>query len=170
MGLHLNKLQLAQRQKQITDMYLKGISAEDIAERLEVSAQTVYNSIRKQRNEWQKETNLNMDLEFAKALRDADLLKETYWKAWEDSKSPMRANKRKVSQRTPTKLTENDEGALVADGSPQNVEETEETRQKEGNAQFLKGIEWCINFRVEMLGLKKINLDISGDFEFVIDA
>lgn len=165
----LNKFQVAQRLKKISDMHLQGIEVEEIAKRLGVSEGTIYNSLKKQKKEWQETQQLNTGLVIAETLAEVDLLKQTYWDAWLKSKTPMQTKRRKVSQRENPKKKLKD-GEEAQPQGMQNVEVSEETKEKEGNPQFLKGVEWCVNFKVELLGLKKVHLDIVGDLEVEIDA
>lgn len=171
MAKGLSKFELTQRLKKITDLHLQGKDVEEIAKQVGVSASQVYYDLAKQKKRWQESIQYNTDLVMAETLAELDVLKKTYWMAWERSKSPMQTKSRKVSQKADkangkSKKNEDDAEKQTA----QSVEMREETREKEGNASFLKGIEWCLNFRVELMGLKKINIDLVGDVEVEIEA
>lgn len=171
----MTKFQLVQRLKKISDMHLQGIEVEEIAKGVGVSEQTVYSALRKQKKEWEERIEHNTNIVMAETLAETDLLKKEYWEAWRQSQTTQQIKTRKVNQRAEKpkkgKKAEGDAGGNESASSLNQVVEISETmRERDGNPSFLKGVEWCLNFKVELLGLKKINLELGGDIEVEIEA
>ncbi|WP_428661921.1 hypothetical protein [Runella sp.] len=174
----LTKFQLAQRLKKVSDMYLQGIEVPDIANKVGVSESQVYKDLAKQKKEWQQNIELNTNYVMAQMMAETDVLKFTYWQAWRRSQEDAKTTRFKVSQKnakgkpiTDPKTSKVDPKAKPedkkepSDGLTQSVDKSEEIKGKEGNPAFLRGVEWCLNFQAELLGLKKFNLDLTGDIE-----
>ena len=172
----LTKFQLVQRLKKISNLHLQGVDVSTIAGKVGVSEVTVYNALKKQKKEWEERIEHNTNIVMAETLAEVDLLKTTYWDAWQRSQAPQQTKSKKVNQRAEKskKNKKDDSKEVEADGKNgslnQSVEVSETTKEKEGTPAFLKGIEWCLNFKVELLGLKKIKLDFGGDIEVEIEA
>ena len=181
----LTKFQLTQRLKKTSDLYLQGIEVEDIAKRVGVSESQVYKDLAKQKKQWEVSVEQNTDLVMAQMLAEADVLKQTYWDAWRRSQLDAKTTRQKVSQKAvkgkkTDKADSNgkadaDKGLKaqdkIDDSQPlQSVEKSEEIKGKEGNPAFLRGVEWCLNFKSELYGLKKLNVDFGGDIEVEIEA
>lgn len=81
------KVAVAQRRKAVTDLYLKGHSQMDIADRFSVTQQTISKDLRFIREQWLSDAVLNMDELKTVELAKLDHLERQYWSAWEKSVS-----------------------------------------------------------------------------------
>ena len=179
MGGITNKWAVINRRKRVSYLLLQGVSVEEIAKEFSVSEQTIYEDAKKIHKEWSAAQTHNTDLIIAETLTEVELLKTTYWQAWKKSQMPSTANKKKVNQKAAkgkknkkanTDSSDDSSQDSSNNDTTQSVEMSEEVRHRDGNPAFLKGIEWCINFKVELLGIKKLNINLSEDIEVEIEA
>lgn len=131
---------------QITALYLKGKSVDEISREMltltgaKFGSAAINNVIKRATDQW-KESTVNM-IESHKSieLQKVNNLEATYWEGWEKSKGLQKAR-----TKTKTAAKSNEKLGLTR----------EETQEKEspGDPRFLTGIQYCIDKRLELLGL-----------------
>src|SRR3990167_1941958 len=143
---------------EISRRYLRGERQAVIAEALGQTQQTISNDLRALQSRWLAASVMNVDARKAQELAKVDNLELTYWAAWEHS-----LENAEVQTVEKQGVIHDKDGKVV--GS--RVKQTDRQEGQSGNPAFLKGVEWCINKRCELLGLdapKKIApTDPSGE-------
>lgn len=74
----------------ISRLMAQGYNLTQIAERLDLSVNTVWNDAKKIKEGWQKRSDRNRGEVVAKELAKLDLIEHEAWKAWEKSKQEQR--------------------------------------------------------------------------------
>jgi hypothetical protein len=120
-------------------LYLRGLVQHEIAQRLGVSRQQVGYDLTVLRRRWQESALADFHAKKADELAKADELERTYWEAWERS-----------CQARETSTQERTQGAAPADGGRLRAGVRKESR--DGNPDFLRGVERCIEMRCKILG------------------
>jgi transcriptional regulator with XRE-family HTH domain len=123
-------------------LYLRGLTQHEIAERLGVSRQQVRYDLKVLRRRWQESALADFHAKKAAELAKADELERTYWEAWERS-----CQVRETSSQE--KIHQGGAGP-AADGGRLKAGVRKETR--DGNPEFLRGVERCIEMRCRILG------------------
>lgn len=130
----------------VSQRYLSGVTQFEIAQELGVSQQQVSYDIKALQRRWQESALVNVDEAKAKELAKIDRLEREYWNAWERSLEDAEVQ------------TTKQKGVIVetVEGQKRHITPVEGSKRVEGqsgNPAFLKGVEWCINKRCEILGL-----------------
>ncbi len=133
----------------ITELILKGKGPTEIA--LSLNRRRHYNltesqiryDIGKIKDEWIGTYLQNYDQSKAMEIAKLDKLEATYWEAWSRS---LRKEKKVV------KSDSSMSGSGNFEGSQDQESKREEIKSSQGNEKFLKGIQWCIDKRCEILG------------------
>src|SRR5262249_55574586 len=126
--------------RDVAALYLHGLTQHEIAHRLNVSRQQIAYDLKRLQRRWQESALADFQAKKAAELAKVDELERTYWEAWERSCQ--------IREVTTTELTQ-------ASESP-----TEDSRRKagvrkeprDGNAEFLRGVERCIELRCKITG------------------
>jgi predicted transcriptional regulator len=139
-GNKFNTLQRQVHRARVAELYNQGKYQHEIAAELGVSQQQVSYDLKVLNRFWEKTAVLDIAKAKLRELAKIDHLERTYWEAWERS---MTARETKQLKKIPTK---GDEKLLK-----------QETR--DGNPQYLEGVQWCITKRSALLGLDKIDQD-----------
>lgn len=135
-----SKDKVEQRLIRVSQLYETGWKQYEIAEKVRVSPSQITKDLKKIRQAWKDSYVRDFDLAKAEELAKIDGLERTYWDAWERSKTAKtRRSVRQKGQRA---------GAV-----PEDIEMTDTTEESIGDVSFLRGIQWCINKRCEILGL-----------------
>jgi hypothetical protein len=121
-------------------LYLRGLTQEEIAQRLQVSRQQISYDLKVLQRRWQASTLADFNGKKAAELAKVDELERTYWEAWERSCS---AREVTTQERTQGGDGHTDEARLKAGVRKE---------QRDGNAEFLRGVERCIELRCKILG------------------
>jgi len=127
-------------------MYLRGDLQADIAAELKLSQSTVSNDLATLQNEWRQSSLIDINDRKAYELARVDDLEREYWSAWKRSQED--AEIRIVVKKG---VDVEKEGKTKSRITP--IKDTKRTEGQSGNPAFLRGIEWCINKRCELLGL-----------------
>lgn len=145
--------------RNISRMYLRGMSQIEIAEELGLSQPTVSRDLKILQSEWREKRIYDIDEKKNIELAKIDNLELEYWQAW-----------RRSLEDAETKMIEKQ--GVIKDGDKENkiigsrVKQTDKKEGQSGNPAFLRGVEWCINKRCEILGLnagnKNLNIDLSN--------
>jgi hypothetical protein len=126
--------------REVAALYLHGLVQHEIAQRLHVSRQQIAYDLKLLQRRWQESALADFHAKKASELAKVDELERTYWEAWERS-----CQVREVST---TEITQANEAPA------------EDTRRKagvrkeprDGNPEFLRGVERCIELRCRILG------------------
>lgn len=117
----------------ITKLYLEGKWQQEIANTLGVSQEQVSYDLRAIQKQWRDLPQAEINELRNKQLAKIDCLEREYWEAWQNSKKPKDiTNTSKEGDR---------------------IRASKRSEPRNGNPQFLQGIERCIAERNKMLGL-----------------
>ncbi len=121
-------------------LYLRGLTQHEIGQRLGVSRQQVGYDLRALQWRWQESALADFHAKKAAELAKVDELERTYWEAWERS-----------CQARETSTQERTHGA---DGQAEGgrVKAGVRKEKRDGNPEFLRGVERCIEMRCKILG------------------
>jgi hypothetical protein len=121
-------------------LYLRGLTQGEIAQRLNVSRQQIGYDLKVLQRRWRESALADFNAKKAAELAKVDELERTYWEAWERSCS---AREVTTQERTQAGDGPADEARLKAGVRKE---------QRDGNAEFLRGVERCIEMRCKILG------------------
>ena len=121
-------------------LYLRGLTHHEMAQRLNVSRQQIGYDLKVLQRRWQESALADFNAKKAAELARVDELERTYWEAWE----------RSCQFREVTTQERTQEGEGQAGDSRLKAGVRKE--QRDGNAEFLKGIERCIEMRCKIIG------------------
>jgi predicted transcriptional regulator len=140
------KSEIARDRRNISRLYLQGITQMAIAEQLGLSQSTISRDLFYIEKEWQQARINDIDENKKKELARIDNLEREYWDAWRRSQE-----KSKVEvTRMQGKASRPDQTTTPA---PDKLEKMSRTEDNVGDPRFLQGVAWCINKRAELLGL-----------------
>jgi len=145
-GQRRDKAQIERDRREIARLYLRGEYQSEIAKRLDISQPTVSNDLKVIQEQWKvdrvDDINERKNIELAKI----DALEIEYWSAWTESQK-------------------NEETKKAVKIGDKQVKQEMISKGQSGNPAFLRGVEWCINKRCDLLGLdapKKSELSVEG--------
>jgi hypothetical protein len=143
-------------------MYLQGEMQSDIAASLSLSQATVSRALKQLQAEWLRSALIDINEAKARELAKIDALEVEYWAAWKRSQEDAESEITKM-QGTPPKQGDNNP-------APAKLETQKKREGQSGNPAFLRGIEWCINKRCEIIGVNapiKQEINNKGTIEIV---
>jgi hypothetical protein len=120
---------------------LRGISQWEIGRQLGVTQQCIAKDVRALEREWLASAVVDIDAAKAKELARIDRLERVAWRAWRRSCQ----RKEKASTRMEKKVDQDPKQAKTIS--------SKQTELRDGNPEYLKRVEWCINNRCELLKL-----------------
>ena len=82
------KIEIEQRQRQVAELTLKGLTQAEIAGRLSVTQPTVSNDLKAIRAAWRQASLRDFDASYSEQLEMLRLIQREAWAAWERSKEP----------------------------------------------------------------------------------
>jgi hypothetical protein len=135
------RFRILERRRRVASQYLRGISQWEIGRQLGVTQQCIAKDIRALEKEWLASAVVDIDAAKAKELARIDRLERVAWRAWRRSCQ----RKEKASTRLEKKLDEDAKRAKTVT--------SKQTELRDGNPEYLKRVEWCINKRCELLKL-----------------
>lgn len=127
------KAQVERDRVEVARLYLQGKFQCEIGEILGVSQQQISWDLAAIQRQWRELPQAEITELRAKELAKIDLLEQHYWQAWEDSKRSLKST------------STGKDGEKIKLGT--------RSQERNGNPQFLQGVERCISARVRMLGL-----------------
>lgn len=148
--------QRARDMMKTADLYLKGVTQQEIAAVIGVSRKQIEYDLAEIRLWWREKTVFAIDEWKAEQLAKLDALEAQYWKSWEDSRKPTKVN-------TATKTTA---------GARPGTTVTSKEITSAGDVRFLDGIAAVIEQRCRILGLNapaKFAGSITSDHEYTKD-
>lgn len=140
------KVELAYRRMQVADMYLRGLSQPEIAQKVGVNQSQVSRDLKKLREEWLDRSIQAIDRRKAEELAKIDKLEMEYWDAWERSKKDSETT---TIERYGSPPTSGAFGSVV----PSKIKEVKKKEGRDGTAMFLAGVQWCIEQRCAIIGV-----------------
>jgi len=126
--------------RQTAALYLRGLTHDEIALRLNVSRQQISYDLKVLLRRWQESALADFNAKKAAELAKVNELERTYWEAWERSCQP-----HEVTTQEHTQM-----GGGQADGA--RLKGGVRKEQRDGNAEFLRGVERCVELRCKILG------------------
>ncbi|HEY4313615.1 MAG TPA: helix-turn-helix domain-containing protein [Pirellulales bacterium] len=124
---------IAQRRRQVADLYLQRWTQSSIAERVGVDQSTVCDDLKYVRREWRDSAVRDFDLAQAEELQKLDRVEREAWAAWEQSQKPAQS--------------------AVINGDGGNQQTRKSVRNRHGDPRMLEIILKCNAARRTMLGL-----------------
>jgi len=135
------RFRILERRKRVAALYLQGVSQWEIGRQLGVTQQCIAKDVRALEKDWQASAVVDIDAAKAKELARIDRLERVAWQAWRRSCQ----RREKASTRLEKRLDEDaKQGKTVT---------SKQTELRDGNPEYLKRVEWCINKRCELLKL-----------------
>lgn len=127
---------VAERRRDVAQMYLSGYTQAEIAHKWKVSQPQISYDLKHIHAEWVQAARMSMDEAKARELARIDRLEREYWQAWQ----------RSIGQRERT-LTERTTGEKAHERA-QVVKE-----DNAGESKYLDGVRWCIEQRLKIFGV-----------------
>ena len=121
-------------------LYLRGLSQVEIAQRLKVSRQQIGYDLKVLQRRWQESALADFNAKKAAELAKMDELERTYWEAWERS---CQAREVTTQEKMQAGGGQSDDARLKAGVRKE---------QRDGNPEFLRGVERCIEMRCKITG------------------
>lgn len=137
----------------IAENIVKGYSFGQIAEMLNERNKSLYTLTRQQvhydykqiQKEWKEDRDILMDYKLELELKKIEIIEQECWIEWEKSKR----NKRKI---------EIEGGEIAQAQTTQGKLKKRTIEDSTGNVKYLERIQWCIDKRAELFGLKSITI------------
>ena len=149
------KNQRKRDERLISQMYLKGELQADIAESLGLSQATVSRALTALQADWRASSLIDINEAKARELAKIDTLELEYWAAWKRSQEDAESEITKMQGTDPAK--------------PGRLEKQQKREGQSGNPAFLRGIEWCINKRCEIIGINApVRTDVTSNGESLV--
>lgn len=136
------KTELADRRLKVAELYLRGKYQSEIANDLGVNQSTVSRDIHYLQQEWLSSALVDIDEAKAQELKRIDQLEREYWKAWKDSQED-----------AVTKTNEKYMAGADKESANKRIKEQEKRVGQVGDPAYLRGVQWCIEKRCDLLGL-----------------
>lgn len=149
------KAQKEEHKKIIANLYLKGNSQNEIAEKIGISRQQVSKDIQEIYAAWQKESIKDLSELKLRELTKLDQLEAELWNLYEQSK----IDRKKTIKR-----------AKKNDTDKEYIEVSEIIEQGCGDKSILDSITNIIEKRGKILGLEKIQIQHSGSLDITMSA
>ncbi len=135
------ELKIASRRLKAAELYLRGErSLTRIAAQLKVDKATASRDFKAIRGLWKDRCSRALAVAKAEELAKVNLLEKTYWRAWR------RSLRDKEGTTTET----------ISGGESDRTKAGTSREGQSGNPAFLAGIQWCIEQRCDILGLKTV--------------
>src|SRR5262249_21328434 len=141
-----SRLQVQQRRNTVARLYLQQRTQGEIARELGVNQGTVSRDLKAIQAEWQKERLDDFLQAKLRELARIDQLERKYWEAWERS---CQDREQMVQEKTTAPA-----GDRLKAGT--------RTEGRDGNAEFLRGVERCIEMRCRILNLFVVQVNTTG--------
>jgi hypothetical protein len=153
-----SKSQRLRDRRLIASLYLKGEYQSDIAAQLGISQGQVSKELAALQVEWQASALVDINTAKARELAKIDALELEYWTAWKRSQEDAESEITEMQGDDPAK--------------PGKLRKQQKREGQSGNPAFLRGVEWCINKRCEILGVNaplKIEQNNKGIQKVIIE-
>jgi PBSX family phage terminase large subunit len=150
-----SQIQIERDRQEIADLYLQGWTQARIADHInsnpdreyELSQQMISYDLQRLQEAWRDSALIDINKAKARELAKIDRLEREYWSAWLSSQKDEK-----------TTVDEKHLSGSVPDSLARRRKVQETLKERDGNHNFLRGVQWCIEKRCEILGL-----DVSVD-------
>src|SRR5262249_43324663 len=133
------ELTIESRRTQLAELFLRGIKRQsELARRLGVNRSTVSRDLQALNARWQESAVRDLGAAKTQELERIDLLEREYWDAWENSK---RSHETTTTEQTTSPGGDRTRAAIRKE-------------EQHGDPRYLAGVQWCIDKRCDILGLK----------------
>lgn len=154
-GTH-KEVTLADRRRRVAELYLRGKYQSEIASELGVSQPTISRDLYYLQREWLKSALVDVSERKAAELKRIDQLEREYWDAW-----------KKSQEDAVTLVEEKNMSGRDKKSAVMTKKEQEKRIGQVGDPAYLRGVQWCIHKRCELLGLDapkqgKVDLSTGG--------
>ena len=126
--------EVAERRRNVADLYLQGYAQVKIAQRLGISQSTVSNDIQAIQKEWRKSAIRDFDILRERELKKLDRIESESWEAWFRSQKPAQS-------------------ATITSNGQQSQKTQKRLEDQYGDPRYLSEIRACIASRRALLGL-----------------
>lgn len=158
-----NELQKYSDYRTEAKMYLSGSTIRDIGKRLGISDSTVSDDLKRIRAQWKKSMLIDFDERVGAELERIDALEHEYTEGYLRSKGKRQTIKKKIvpmRRNAEGQLEVTQEGELIETHQEEIirvvVEEQTITEDRDGNPEWLNGIGKCIEMRLRIFGISKV--------------
>ncbi len=140
-----SRSQLERDRREIARRYLRGDIQADIASDLGINQSTVSRDLAAIQEQWREERVHDINERKNIELARVDELEREYWQAWEKSK-------------------EDEQTKKAVKRGDKDVRQEITVKGQVGDASYLRGVQWCIEKRCQILGLDAPkNIDLTSD-------
>ena len=129
-------IKVAERRRDVAEMYLGGFTQAEIAHKWRVSQQQISQDLKYIHAAWLQAATMDFDRLKARELARINRLEREYWRAWSESRG--------THEKTVTTKSEG-EGAYT--------KAQIEREQSAGDPRYLAGVQWCIEQRLKVFGV-----------------
>lgn len=140
MGRKNKKDIVADRRSVVAKLYLQGMWQTDIAAQVGVTQQQVSKDLVIIREKWKQSTISDYSAKVDEELAKINLLEQEYYDAWNRSKKEF------VSKSTKRRKPADSKTYKIS-------EKQKKVEERNGNPQYLQGVQWCIDQRCKILGI-----------------
>ena len=138
----------------VARLYCEGKSMREISKVVGVAPSQILGDLRTIRARWRADANISIEQATARELAKIDNLEREYWDAWTRSRADAETNAQEIVD-----VPIVQKGVAIP---AQRRLVRKQTEQRDGNARFLEGVQWCIDRRIKLLGLDApIKVDIT---------
>jgi predicted transcriptional regulator len=128
------KLAVANRRREVAELYVQGLTQMAIADRVGVSQPTVSDDLKKIHKEWRESRIRDFDAARDLELQKLDRAESEAWEAWEKSKKPAQS------------------AVVTGEGADQKTRKT--MKNQYGDPRYLDVVLKCVAARSALLGLE----------------
>lgn len=131
------EVKIADRRRQVSDLYLGGETQPQIAARLKVSQPTISLDLQYLQKQWLNAALMDFNEAKSRELARIDRLEREYWQAWQRSLTEQVKTSKRAKERPTGK----------------EIEAGENRESRIGDERFLAGVRWCIEQRLKIFGV-----------------
>lgn len=140
---------------QVARLYLQGVPQYKIAEQLERTKSQITYDLNFLNQRWRESSLVDLHQKKIEELKKIDLVEAECWEAWEASKRPLQ---RTLEEQTKHELNLKPERGAKGSHSQRLAEDVKSKAQvvktlQTGDPQYMKGIQWAIEKRIQIFGL-----------------
>jgi hypothetical protein len=141
------------RRERVAGLHLEGRSMSAIARELKVAVSTVSRDLDAIRAEWLESALCDFNARKAEELANIRHIWAEAWAAWRRSQKPADTVTRKEQPGPDPDAPEPEDGEPAPPPVMRVVEELRRTEHRDGAAEFLRVLQWCVEQRCKILGL-----------------
>lgn len=150
------------RRRKVAALYLRNYTQQEIARELDCTQALISLDLKEIRKQWIASGVMDFNERRSQELAKIDHLEQTYWEAWDRSCQPKEGTSKKKQ------TTGGSAGGDDDDGSKDRFEVSTKVEPRDGNPEFLRGVERCIEQRCKLLQLITQQVEMRGMAALVI--